>query len=155
MTSNEAPGRPAGRYRRAPARRFPRWAGVLTGVAVLLVGLGASVTAYQNWGSPPVSADHTSFEPDGRSLRISFDVVRDDPSRSAVCVLRARSADGDESGRREVLIPPGESPARHTSTLLTSKPPVMGEVFGCSHDVPEYLTRGSTVEPDSEVPPSG
>ena len=29
-----------------------------------------------------------------------------DPSVPAVCIVRARSIDGDETGRREVLVPP-------------------------------------------------
>jgi len=48
--------------------------------------------------------------------------------------------DGDEAGRREVLVRPGGDTVRATTVLKTSKPPVTGEVFGCSYQVPAYLS---------------
>jgi hypothetical protein len=108
--------------------------GVLAGGAVAFVG-------YQNLGTKPIEAKQIAFEVlDDRSVAVTFEVVRDQPERAAVCIIRARSDDGDESGRREVYIPPGRTTAVEKTVLRSSKPPVTGEVFGCSYQVPAYLS---------------
>jgi hypothetical protein len=57
-----------------------------------------------------------------------------------VCILRARSLDGSETGRREVLVPPSsQATVQVTALVKTSKPPAMGDVYGCGTDVPAYL----------------
>jgi len=67
-------------------------------------------------------------------------VVRQTPEQPVVCIVRARAEDGDEAGRREVLVAPGADTVRATTVLRTSKVPVTGEVFGCSYQVPAYLS---------------
>lgn len=130
---------PEGRYgTKRPARPWLRWS--LLGVA-LLVGLAVTFVGYRNLGTKPIESKQTSFEiVDEGSVKVTFEVSRDTPERPAVCVIRARSKDGDEAGRREVLVPPGNSIVRETTLLHTSKPPVTGEVFGCSYQVPAYLS---------------
>jgi len=132
---------PEGRYgsqTRRPLSRWARW-GLLT-VAVALGALVAFV-AYRNLGTKPIEAKQTAFTILGDDrVEVSFEVSRDQPERPAVCIIRARSKDGDEAGRREVLVPPGNSVVVETTALRTSKPPVTGEVFGCSYQVPPYLS---------------
>jgi hypothetical protein len=77
---------------------------------------------------------------DDGSVQVTFQVVRQQPQRPAVCIIRARSEDGDETGRKEVFIPPGGGSVLETTVLRTSRRPVTGEVYGCSYDVPAYLT---------------
>jgi hypothetical protein len=56
------------------------------------------------------------------------------------CIVRVRSRDGGETGRREVLVPPAnEATVQVTTTLKSSKPPVLADVYGCGTDVPGYL----------------
>lgn len=132
---------PEGRYSkqtRRPLSRWARWA--LLAVAVAAGALIAFV-GYRNLGTKPIEAKQTAFIILGDdSVKVSFEVSRDQPDRPAVCIIRARSKDGDETGRREVLVPPGNSVVVETTVLRTSKPPVTGEVFGCSYQVPAYLS---------------
>ena len=112
-------------------------------VAVLAVATAAAVLAYRNLGSAPIEAEQTAFEViDDGTVEVTFQVVRDQPERPAVCIVRARARDGDETGRKEVLVPAGERSVIATTVLRTSRRPVTGEVFGCSYDVPPYLDRG-------------
>lgn len=114
-------------------------------VAVLAAGTAVAVVAYRNLGSAPIEAEQTAFEVrDDGTVEVWFQVVRDQPERAAVCIVRARSRDGDETGRKEVYVPPGERSVVASTVLRTSRPPVTGEVYGCSYDVPVYLDPGMT-----------
>jgi len=107
----------------------------------VIVGLVVAVAGYRNLGSPPIEGRQTAFHVvDDGSVRVTFQVVRTRPERPAVCIVRARSADGDETGRKEVLIAPGPRSVLAETVLRTSRRAVTGEVFGCSYEVPEYLT---------------
>ncbi|MGM1063407.1 DUF4307 domain-containing protein [Saccharothrix sp. Mg75] len=131
---------PEGRYgtRRRPLPKWARWS--LPVIAVLIGGVIAWV-GYRNLGTMPVEAKQTAFTVrDDSTVEVTFEVVRETPEDAVVCIVRARSEDGDESGRREVLVPPGPGTVRQTTVLKTSKPPVTGEVFGCSYQVPAYLS---------------
>lgn len=133
--------RPAGRYSR-PRTGGPRsrWTLVVTAVAVL-VGLGVAYLAYTNLARTPVEGQQTGFVlVDDSTLTLRFDVTRTDPSAPAVCIVRARSADGSESGRREVLVAGGPDTITSVSTdVRTSAPPVAGDVYGCSLTVPPWF----------------
>lgn len=139
---------PAGRYSRNAARppaepetpsgRRRSW---LISVVGGLVGLGVAYIGYQNLSATPISSEQLAFDlVDSSTISIRFDVTRDDPSQPAVCILRARSIDGSETGRREVYIPPGpDGVTTVTATVRTSEPPVASDVYGCSLTVPAYL----------------
>ena len=78
---------------------------------------------------------------DDTTVNIRLNVTRDDPSKPAVCIVRARSKDGTETGRREVLVPASESGTVDVRTFVTtSQAPGLGDLYGCSLDVPSYLT---------------
>lgn len=129
---------PEGRYgsRARPMGRARKW--VLTGVGLLLAG-GLALVAYLNLGSSPIDAERTGFSPAGPdSVRITFTVTRDEPGRLAVCVVRARVRDGSEGGRKEVLIPARESTI--STVIKSSGEPVTADVYGCSYQVPPYLS---------------
>lgn len=131
---------PEGRYgkTRRPLSRWTRWS---LAVIAVLVGSVIAWIGYRNLGTQPVEARQTAFEVlDDSTVEITFEVVRQTPEQAVVCIVRARSEDGDEAGRREVLVPAGAGTAHETTVLKTSKPPVTGEVFGCSYQVPEYLS---------------
>ncbi|MCE7008611.1 DUF4307 domain-containing protein [Kibdelosporangium philippinense] len=130
---------PEGRYGSSRTRQLGRgrkW--VLTGVGLLLA-VAIAFVAYRNLGSAPIEAESTAFSPVGAdAVRITFNVTRDEPSRAAVCVVRARVLDGSEGGRKEVLVPPGESTI--STVIKSSADPVTADVFGCSYQVPPYLS---------------
>ena len=129
---------PEGRYTRP--RRGPRY-GVVATVLGVLVGLGAAYLGYQNLADTPVEGQQTGYElTDDSTLTLRFDVTRTDPSQPAVCIVRARSLDGSESGRREVLVAPSSDAITSVETQVrTSQPPVAGDVYGCSLTVPPWF----------------
>ena len=77
---------------------------------------------------------------DPETVEVTITVNRANPSQPAVCIVRARSKDGSETGRRELLVAPSSDKSVQVTTLVkTSRPPVMGDVYGCGLDVPSYL----------------
>lgn len=155
---------PEGRYRRRGSGRRSRWARPLGMVLAALTGLVVAVVGYYNLAKTPVQGKplgfelligegseatevpdaaevpNTTGEPNAVSLR--FEVVREDPAHPAVCIVRARSRDGDETGRKEVYVPPAAGPVELTTVIRTSRPPVTADVYGCSLQVPAYLVPG-------------
>lgn len=137
---------PEGRYGRSLQRRTPPWVRVTLLVAGVAVGGVLAFVGYQNLGTSPIEGKQTAYEVlDNTSVKISFEVAREQPERPAVCIVRARSQDGDEVGRREVLVAPGRGTVIESAVVKTSRPAVTGVVFGCSYQVPEYLS--STTRP--------
>ncbi|MFL0180709.1 MULTISPECIES: DUF4307 domain-containing protein [unclassified Mycobacterium] len=100
-----------------------------------------AVVGYQRFATAEVKGELYGYEVlDDQTVKVRFSVTRSEPSRPAACIVRVRSSDGSETGRREVLIPPSESATvQVTTTLKSSQPPVMGDVYGCGSDVPDYL----------------
>ena len=136
---------PEGRYGSRPPRHRSLRLQVLGMVLAGLAGLVVAVIGYRNLAEVPVRGETLSFrlmEPNAVALR--FEVVRDNPDRPAVCVVRARSRDGEETGRKEVYVPPATGPVGLTTVIRTSRPPVTADVFGCSLQVPPYLVPSST-----------
>ena len=73
-------------------------------------------------------------------MSVTISVTRTDPSRPVDCIVRVRSKDGSETGRREVLVPPSiQATVQVTTIVKSSKPPVVGDIYGCGTDVPGYL----------------
>lgn len=109
-------------------------------VTVVLASAGFAVVGFRNYGSPPIEGRQTAFNVlDDGSVRVTFQVVREQPHRPAVCIVRARSIDGDETGRKEVYVAPGPRSMLVDTVVRASRRPVTGEVFGCSYEVPPYL----------------
>ncbi|ANZ36351.1 hypothetical protein BBK82_10030 [Lentzea guizhouensis] len=132
---------PEGRYGRSTRKKLPWWARVALLAVAVGVGAVVAIVGYRNLGTKPIEAEQTAFQIlDSERVEVTFQVSRDQPERPAVCIIRARSKDGDEAGRREVLVPPGNSTVVETTVVRGSKPPVTGEVFGCSYQVPAYLS---------------
>jgi len=135
---------PEGRYgrQRTPMMKQStgRWiAGVLVAVACVLV----AYVAYVNLGSEPITAETIGYsERPGDAMEVTFRVTRDDPGKPAVCIVRVRNATGEEGGRKEVLVPPGDDGRPLRTVIKSVGRPVAGNVFGCSYSVPEYLSRG-------------
>ena len=139
---NEMIERPADRYgRQRLSRSNRRWIAIGLTVLVLAIGVGIAVIASQRLGTGEVKGELGGYQlVDDETVQVTITVTRDDPSRPVVCIVRARSMDGSETGRREVLVPPSsQKTVQVTTTVKASRPPVVGDVYGCGTDVPPYL----------------
>ncbi|MCI2421597.1 DUF4307 domain-containing protein [Saccharopolyspora sp. K220] len=138
MTNQQIPQDRYGSRGRTRPRPGLRW--LLTGL-VLIVMVGVAYVGYQNLGSAPIQGKQVAFDVlDDQSVRIVLEVQRDEPQRPADCVVRARAESGEEVGRKEVLIQPASGTARQDTVLRTSARATIGEVYGCTYNVPEYLS---------------
>ncbi|ORV09619.1 DUF4307 domain-containing protein [Mycobacterium celatum] len=135
MSDTPRYGRP--RLSRASRRR------VVIALALLVVAAGVviAVVGYQRLGRSEVEGTLAGYRLiDDETVSVTISVTRSDPSRPVDCIVRVRAKDGSETGRREVLVPPSHAATvQVTTTLKSSKPPVMGDVYGCGTDVPGYL----------------
>ncbi|WP_375488362.1 DUF4307 domain-containing protein [uncultured Mycobacterium sp.] len=133
---------PLARYGPPRLSRWPRRGGVIA-LAVLVVAIGVvvAVIGYQRLGTSDVTGTLVGYRLiDDQTVSVTIGVTRHDPSRPVDCIVRARSKDGSETGRREVLIPPSDSATVQVTTIVKSfQPPTMGDVYGCGSDVPSYL----------------
>jgi hypothetical protein len=132
---------PVGRYGPEVRRKTPRWAYWALLSVFVAAGLVVAYVAYVNLGDGPISTEASSYQVvDDGSIKFSFTVTRDDPSKAADCIVRARSADGDEAGVREVYVPAGGAQRSVDTVVHTSKRAGIVEVYGCSYQVPPYLS---------------
>ena len=134
--------RPAARYGRQPlSRRHRRGIAIGLTVLVLVAGVAIAVLASQRFGTGDVKGELGGYRiVDDETVEVTISVTRDDPSRPVVCSVRARSSDGSETGRREVLVSPSAQATVQVTTIVkASGPPVVGDVYGCGTDVPPYL----------------
>ena len=134
--------RPAARYgRQRLSRRSRRWLAIGLTALVLLAGVVLAIVASQRLGRGDVAGELGGYQlVDDETLSVTIKVTRADPSRPVVCIVRARSIDGSETGRREVLVPPSSQDTVTVTTVVKStRPPVVGDVYGCGTDVPPYL----------------
>lgn len=134
--------RPAARYgRQRLSRSSRRRAVVILSAVIVVAGVALALVAYQRLGTGEVKGELGGYELlDGETVQVTISVTREDPSRPVVCIIRARSIDGAESGRREVLVPPSsQSTVQVTAVVKSSRRPVVGDVYGCGTDVPAYL----------------
>ena len=139
---NEMIERPTARYgRQRLTRRNRRWIAIGLALVVLAGGVAIAVIASQRLGSGDVKGELGGYRlVDDETVEVTISVTRDDPSRPVVCIVRARSIDGTETGRREVLVPPStQKTVQVTTVVKASRPPVVGDVYGCGTDVPSYL----------------
>jgi hypothetical protein len=141
MTQPSIP-RPEARYGRARLSR-PSGHRVAIALGVLVVGVGIAVAfaGYQRLGTSDVSGSLAGYQViDHETASVTISVTRSDPSRPVDCIVRVRAKDGSETGRREVLVPPSEAATvQVTTTVKSSQPPAMADVYGCGANVPSYL----------------
>lgn len=132
--------RPESRYGK-PRRRPSRTVLALLAVLVVALGLLIAWAGYQRLGTSDVKGELASFELiDDRTVEVTLSVTREDPSQPVVCIVRGRSLDGSETGRRELLVEPStEKTVQVRALVKTTRPPVVGDAYGCGTDIPDYL----------------
>lgn len=133
-TRATAPVFPPGRYGRRRDGRRHRLLPVIFGVLVLAVSVLASVRLYeQSGGGPEYDPQIVGWsEVTDSSMTIEF-TVRVPAGGSAVCVLRARTYEGAEAGRREVSVSAGsgEREIRAEERVPTDARAAVGDVVRC------------------------
>jgi hypothetical protein len=132
-TRATTPTFPPGRYgRRRSARRRPLLPIALLGLAVVASAL-LSVWLYRQFGQTDYQAQIVGWDkPAATSLTIEF-TVRVPAGRAASCVLRARDQNGNELGRRTVVVRPAgnDSTVRAREPVTTTARASVGDVVGC------------------------
>ncbi|OBK36243.1 hypothetical protein A5658_06370 [Mycobacterium sp. 1245111.1] len=134
-------GPPQSRYGRRPVSRPSRRWFIALSVVVVAAGVAVALIAYQRLGRGDVEGTLAGYRLiDNQTVSVTISVTRKDPSRPVDCIVRVRAKDGSETGRREVLVPPStQATVQVTTVLKSSKPAVVGDIYGCGTDVPDYL----------------
>lgn len=139
---------PAGRYGAPKSKRSRRWWYWALLAAFVVVGLVVAYVAYENLGATPIDPEVTTYRVvDDGTVTATFTVDRNHPNQAADCIVYALAGDGSEAGRAEVYVPPSETTIQLSATLRTDKRATTVEFYGCSYQVPSYLTKS--------MPPSG
>jgi hypothetical protein len=139
---------PAGRYGAPKSKRSRRWWYWALLAVFVVAGLVVAYVAYQNLGAGPIDPEVTAYHVvDDGTVTATFTVDRNHPDQAADCIVYALSADGSEVARAEVYVPPSETTISMSTTLRTDKRATTVEFYGCSYQVPPYLTKS--------MPPSG
>lgn len=141
MTHTPIP-RPDARYGRPRlSRRARRRVAIALGVLVAAAGIVIAVIGYQRISTSAVTGSLVGYRlVDDETASVTISVTRSDPSRPVACIVRVRATNGSETGRRELLVPPSEATTvQVTTTVKSSQPPVMADVYDCGTEVPSYL----------------
>ena len=136
-----SPSLPPTRYGRGPLLRPSRRRAAALAVVVAAVGVVVALIGYQRLGRSDVNGTLAGYRlVDGQTVSVTISVTRQDPSRPVDCIVRVRAKDGSETGRREVLVAPSTQATVQVTTIVkSSKPAVVGDIYGCGTDVPGYL----------------
>ena len=133
---------PEARYGRSRLSRVSRRRVIIVlSVLVVAAGIAVAFIGYQRLATSDVTGSLVGYRViDNQTASVTISVTRSDPARPVDCIVRVRSEDGGETGRREVLVPPSDqATVQVTTTLKSSKPPVVADIYGCGTDVPGYL----------------
>lgn len=140
----EARPLPPARYGRGPMAADTRRRIVIgLGVLATLVLIGGAAMAYQRFEGVDVEGEMVAYQVlDDQTVEVTISVTRKDPALPVVCIVRARSRDGAETGRREVLVGPADArTVQVTTTVKSHQRPYVGDIYGCGTAVPPYLSR--------------
>ncbi|MBJ7399807.1 DUF4307 domain-containing protein [Mycolicibacterium sp.] len=133
------------RYGRAPmAPATGRRAKIAVTALAIAAGLAVAAIGYQRFTGSDVDGKMAAYEVlDNQTVSVTISVTRKDPGTPVVCIVRARSKDGAETGRREILVGASEAKTvQVTTTVKSYRQPLMGDIYGCGTDVPQYLQAG-------------
>ncbi len=133
--------RPAARYgRQKMSHNTRRWLVIGLFVLIVAAGVGIALIAFQRFGTGDVRGEIGGYQLiDDETVRVTITVTRSDPSVPAVCIVRARSIDGDETGRREILVPPSTADSVVVDAFVKSTKPRSWRYLRLRHRRPDYL----------------
>ena len=136
-----SPPPPQTRYGRGRSLRPSRRRAAILAAGVAVAGVVLTAIVYQRLGRSDVEGTLAGYQLiDSQTVSVTISVTRKDPSRPVDCIVRVRAKDGSETGRREVLVAPSaQTTVQVTTVLKSSKPAVVGDIYGCGTDVPSYL----------------
>ena len=118
------------RYQRAP--RLSRRARLALGAAGVLVLTGAVAWIGLGQTSAQLTATVLGYQvTSDRTVEVSFQVDKASAAKPAVCTLRARASSGEEVGRVDIPVPPGEKRQVLSATVKTSGRAINGDVLEC------------------------
>ena len=139
--TEDSPSPPPSRYGRGRLFRPSRRRAAALAVVVAAIGVVVAVIGYQRLGRSDVDGTLAGYRLiDGQTVSVTISVTRKDPSRPVDCIVRVRAKDGSEAGRREVLVAPSTQATVQVTTIVkSSRPAVVGDIYGCGTDVPAYL----------------
>lgn len=134
-----------------PSDRYPMPQGSVRGsritaivltIGVILLGLAVAWLAYNKFEAKDIKSEMLQYSiVDDSTIALSFTVTREEPSEAALCIVRSRSRDGSETGRREVVVQPSEHETVQIDTqIATTQPPAVADIYGCGSTIPAYLT---------------
>ena len=108
---------------------------------IVAAGIVVAAVGYQRLGTSDVSGSLAGYQlVDDETASVTISVTRSNPSRPVDCIVRVRSKDGSETGRREVLVPPSDqATVQVTTTVKSVQRPAMADIYGCGVNVPGYL----------------
>jgi uncharacterized protein DUF4307 len=125
---------PPGRYgRRRNGRHRPRVVSVVALALVVAASVLLSVRLYQRYGQTDYQPQIVGWdEPTDQQMTIRF-TVRVPAGGSASCGLRARDYNGNEVGRRDVVVhaAPGATKIEAKEPVPTTARGSVGDVLGC------------------------
>jgi hypothetical protein len=139
--TDASPPPPQTRYGRGRSLRPSRRRATVLVAGVAVAGVVLTAIVYQRLGRSDVEGTLAGYQLiDSQTVSVTISVTRKDPSRPVDCIVRVRAKDGSETGRREVLVAPSaQTTVQVTTVLKSSKPAVVGDIYGCGTDVPSYL----------------
>ena len=100
-------------------------------VVALLLGTLAAYLVFRNSEQSIQSAERSHQVLDAHHDLVSYEVHKP-KAWTVTCVIRARSEDGSEVGRKTITIPPGKAVVVATFTLETSAKAITGEIQDCA-----------------------
>lgn len=114
---------------------------VLLGAIVFAVIQLAQATSKSNLSGETATVEQLSDD----TIRLWIDLTRKDTSIPGYCIVTAVNYDRGEIGRREIVVPAGGNPLERIEVdVKTTEPAASGDVYGCSTDIPFYLTVPSS-----------
>ncbi|MGW0172710.1 DUF4307 domain-containing protein [Rhodococcus sp. NPDC003322] len=136
-----------------PSDRYPTPQGSVRGsritaivltIGVILLGLAVAWLGYNKFAAKDIEANVVQYSiVDDSTMALSFTVTREEPTEAALCIVRVRSRDGSETGRREIVVQPSEHGTVQIDTQIkTSQSPAVADIYGCGSTIPSYLNVG-------------
>lgn len=136
---------PSQRQRYAKESSQSTWSGKMVAIFAVVIFIAfivAGVKYVNSQVNKTISAKTATVEQvSGTIMRQWLDVTRKHTDRVSYCIVKAVDYDKNEVGRREVIIPAGGDKVQRIEVdITTTVPAASADVYGCSEDLPFYLS---------------